>query len=68
MKTKIQKFDKDFWWLKDFLEKNRSEIFVSINRSDYTGCDNFWVRLLDLGKKMEKIIKIRNENLKKYGM
>lgn len=68
MKTKIQKFDKDFGWITNFLEKNRKEIFIGINDFDYTGCDNFWKRLLDLGKKIENSIEQGKRYKKKLGL
>jgi hypothetical protein len=65
MKTKMKQFDKEFGWITDFLEKYRKDIFVGINDFDYTGCDNFWKRFIDLGKKMEKTIETGNKYKKR---
>ena len=64
----MDKFNKDFGWITDFLEKNRKDIFIGINDFEYTGCDNFWRRLLELGKKMEKTIETGNRYKKKLGL
>jgi hypothetical protein len=69
MKTTKSKFDKEYKDVVTFLEKNRDMIFIGINDRNFVGCDNFWVRFLDLGKKIKTSLQtgLKSSNKKLFG-